>query len=94
MISEPEICGIAGMHEYNNPYFVEFQRILPVLRKLIKGKDNVRKFGEKIGVSTGTMYSYFRGSVPNIAVCKMITEEGTKIIQDEQKKLENIIENI
>lgn len=85
MLVEPSISGIAGGLEYDlqqSPYYSQYQEILPKLKKIVKGKDNVKSFGKKIGVCTGTMYSYLRGGIPNLAVCKLIVEEGLRLIEE------------
>ena len=89
MLSDLEISKIAF-----SSYQSQFQEMIPSLKKLVKGKDNVKLFGERIGVCTGTMYSYLRGGIPNLAVCKLIVEEGLKVIKEEESKLELLIENI
>ena len=80
-VAESEISRLTSTNNgLENPYYSRFIEILPKLKKVIKGKDRVEDFGKKIGVCTGTMYSYLRGAAPNIAVTKMIIEEAEKLI--------------
>jgi len=71
-----------------------FTRLLPLMRKYIKG-DHVILLAHKLGVGTTKVYTALSGSIPNNAECKYFTDYFKELIKsDEDLELFEILNGI